>query len=229
MLFFVCVCYTTIYMQEFIIMIQSWIGDYGFWGVLGAGIVEEIISPIPSSLVQGFAGVILFAGQAVSVENVIRFIITVPVASAIGVTIGSLPYVWLSRTIGLSIVDKYGKYIGVTMQDIDNLNERMKKTTWDEWLFVGLRAFPLIPNVALAIYGGLTKMPLFKYIILSMAGVFIRGTIVGGMGWLAGNVITDFSRSIDVIEKIGFFGLIALIIGWIVWKNKKIDKDINSV
>lgn len=211
-------------MESFIILIQSWIGDYGFLGVIAAGIVEELISPIPSSLVQGFAGAVLFSGKTLTFGNILSFLGTVPLGSAIGVTIGSLPYVWLSRTVGLSIIDRYGNKIGVTHRDIELLSVKMKNTRWDEWLFIGLRAFPLVPNVALAIYGGLTKMPIGKYVLLSMIGVFLRGIIVGGLGWLAGNALTSVSEGVSVLEKIGLIGITSCIIIYIIWKKKKVDK-----
>lgn len=213
------------HMEQLIIVIQSWIGNYGFLGVIGAGIVEELISPIPSSLVQGFAGAVLFSGKAFTVGNIFSFLVTVPLGSAIGVTIGSLPYVWLSRTVGLSIIDRYGSKIGVTHRDIETLTQKMTTTKWDEWLFIGLRAFPLVPNVALAIYGGVTKMSLSKYIILSMIGVFLRGIIVGGLGWVAGNALTSVSEGISVLEKIGLVGIAGCIILYIIWKRKKVDKQ----
>jgi len=208
-------------MQSLIMVIQQWIGDYGFLGVFAAGIVEELISPIPSSLVQGFAGTILFTGQALTLSSAISFIITIPVASALGVTIGSLPYVWASRVWGLKIVDRYGKYISVERSDITELTDRMHKTKWDEVLFVGLRAFPLIPNVALAIYGGITNMPLGKYMMLSMIGVFIRGVIIGSIGWFAGNQLTSISEGISILETIGMASIIILCIAYIIFKRRK--------
>ncbi len=211
-------------MQHVITILQGWIGHYGFFGVLAAGIIEEIISPIPSSLVQGFAGVILFSGVPVTFSNIFTFLVTVPLASAIGVTLGSLPYVWLSRVVGLKIIDRYGKYIGVTHNDIDRLQEKMESSSWDDVLFVGLRAFPLIPNVALAIYSGITEVSYLRYIILSMIGVFIRGSIIGGIGWLAGNSLESVSTQFSGFENIGLIIVIILIIAWIGFKKNPYTK-----
>ncbi len=208
-------------MQHIIEVIQVWIGNYGFFGVIGAGIIEELISPIPSSLVQGFAGMVLFSGKVFSLSNLFSFLVTVPLGSAIGVTIGSLPYVWVSRTIGLKIIDQYGNKIGVTHNDMEKLTKKMSTTKWDEWLFIGLRAFPLVPNVALAIYGGITEMPIRKYITLSMIGVFLRGSVVGGLGWFAGNMIEDISRITDMLEKFGLVALIIVIAGLLAWNNER--------
>lgn len=229
--FILSLCYNRIYMQHIIDIIQVWIGSYGFLGVIGAGIVEELISPIPSSLVQGFAGAVLFSGAPFTLSNIASFFLTVPLGSAIGVTVGSLPYLWFSRTIGLTIIDKYGTKIGVTHNDMEKLTKKMSATKWDEWLFVGLRAFPLIPNVALAIYGGITKMPLGKYVILSMIGIFIRGTIVGGLGWFAGNVLSDFSNISNALEKFGLVSLVIIMVGLFIWnkqRKKKVDKSTQS-
>jgi membrane protein DedA with SNARE-associated domain len=215
-------------MQQIIPLLQDWIGNYGFFGVLLAGIIEEIISPIPSSLIQGAAGAILFSGVPVTFFNVLHFLLVVPVASAIGVTLGSLPYVWVSRVVGLKVIDRYGKYIRVSRRDIELLSEKMKNTVWDDVLFIGFRAFPLVPNVALAIYSGIIKMPYKKYMILSFIGVFIRGMIVGSIGWLASNQITQMTTGITRLEHIGYIG-IAIIIFYVLYKKyvKKNPETLN--
>jgi membrane protein DedA with SNARE-associated domain len=203
-----------------ITILQGWIGHYGFFGVLAACIIEEIISPIPSSLVQGFAGIILFSGVPLTFSNILNFLVTVPLASAIGVTLGSLPYVWLSRVVGLKIIDRYGKYIGVTHDDIHRLQKKMESASWDDVLFIGLRAFPLVPNVVLAIYSGITEVSYPRYIILSMIGVFIRGTIVGGIGWFAGNSLEGVSARFSGFENIGLITLIVVVVIWLIFRKK---------
>lgn len=211
-------------MQGLIPLIQHWIGAYGFLGVFGAAILEEVISPIPSALVQGVAGVILFAGVALSPASIGHFLWTVSFASALGVTIGSLPYVWLARKIGLLLVEKYGKWIGVTHADIEKLRLKLEKTKWDSALFVGLRAFPLVPSVALAVYGGITEMNIFKYMALSMIGVFIRATVIGAIGWFAGNEISVITAGVSRLENLGLIVIIFIGASWWIWKKKQKKK-----
>ncbi len=206
-------------MQIFLVTIQSWIGAYGFIGVFFASIAEELISPIPSSVVQMFSGVILFSGVDFSWQSIGWFLLSVSIPAAVGVTIGSLPYVWLSRKYGIAVIDRWGKWAGVTMDDIRSLESKFKKTAWDDVVFVLLRAFPVIPSIALAIYGGIIEMSWWRYILLSCIGVFIRATAIGIIGWAFGNTLESVSSGVNLFENIGLVLTIVLVGGWFVWRK----------
>lgn len=204
-------------------ILQQWIQSAGGLGVFIASIVEELISLIPSSMVQMGAGVFLLGGHTVTISTVVKLIIQVSVPAALGVTIGSLPYVWFARKYGIRLVDQYGKWIGVSVSDIKNLEERLAKTSWDDILFVLMRAFPVIPSVALAIYGGMIEMSWWRYSLLSFIGVFIRATGLGVIGWFFGNRIDTISSGVGLFENIGFIVMV-LLIGWFLIAEKKNKK-----
>lgn len=203
--------------------LQYWIQSAGGLGVFAASIVEEVISLIPSSMVQTGAGVFLLGGQSVSFISVIKLIIQISLPAALGVTIGSLPYVWLARKYGILFVERYGKWVGVAVDDIKSLEQRLAKTAWDDVVFVLMRAFPVIPSVALAVYGGMVEMSWWRYSILSFIGVFIRATGLGVVGWFFGNRINTVSSGIGLFENLGLFIAIFLI-GWFLIVRKKNKK-----
>jgi membrane protein DedA with SNARE-associated domain len=208
-------------MQSLISIIQHWIGAYGFLGVFGASIVEELISLIPSSLVQTGAGIIIMNGQVLSVVSVLKLILQISIPAALGVTIGSLPYVWLARKFGIKIIDRWGKWFGVTVADIKQLEEKLAKTKWDDVAFVGMRAFPVIPSIALAIYGGIIEMSWWRYTALSFIGVFIRATGLGIVGWLFSNTVGNVSSGVGRFENIGLIIIVCFIIIWWIWVKRK--------
>lgn len=200
---------------------QHWIGAYGFLGVFGASIVEELISLIPSSLVQTGAGIIIMNGQVLSVVSVLKLILQISIPAALGVTIGSLPYVWLARKFGIKIIDRWGKWIGVSVTDIKQLEEKLAKSKWDDIVFVGMRAFPVIPSVALAVYGGIIEMSWIRYIVLSFIGVFIRATGLGIVGWLFSNTVGNVSSGVGKFENIGLIVIVCFIVIWWIWVKRK--------
>lgn len=117
-----------------------------------------------------------------------------------------------------------GKWIGVTIGDIKKLEQTLENTPWDDVLFVGMRAFPVIPSVALAVYGGIIEMSWTRYIMLSFVGVFIRATGLGILGWFFGNSLDSISGDIGRLENIGMIIVIIFCATWIIWtklKNKK--------
>lgn len=211
-------------MDFFIHTLQHWIQVAGGLGVFAASIVEEVISLIPSSLVQMGAGIFIMGGDPISVASVIKLILQISIPAALGVTIGSLPYVWLARKYGIKIIDRWGKWIGVTVDDIKNLEQKLEQTAWDDVLFVGMRAFPVIPSVALAIYGGIIEMSWMRYIVLSFIGVFIRATGLGILGWFFGSSLDSVSSGIGRFENIGFLIIILLTVTWILWTKKAKNK-----
>ncbi len=212
-------------MHALLVMIQGWIGSFGFVGVFLASVAEEVISPIPSALVQGVSGVVLFSGIPVTGHSLFLFFLTVPVPAALGVTLGSLPYVWLARKYGLAMIDRWGKWIGVSIDDLHKLEKKLAATAWDDIAYVGMRAFPVIPSVALAIYGGIIEMSWWRYSILSFIGVFIRATGLGLLGWLFGNTLDSVSSNVSRLENFGMIVCILLACSWFVWNKTKKDNQ----
>lgn len=209
-------------MEFFTQTIQYWIVHVGPAGVFLASVLEEVISIIPSSLVQILSGSFMMMGYNLSFLHILLLIIKVTIPAALGVTIGSLPYVWLARKYGITIIDRWGKWIGVSVEDVSLLQERFEKTKMDDIVFVLMRAFPVIPSVALAIYGGVIKMSWLKYGILSFLGVCIRATVLGFVGWMSINALDQISSGVDHMEKIGLVTIgCVTILTLILLKRKK--------
>lgn len=210
-------------MEIFIYTLQHWIQVAGGLGVFVASIIEELISLIPSSLVQTTAGIFIMGGDSISVISIAKLIFQISIPAALGVTLGSLPYVWLARNYGIKMIDRWGNWIGVTVGDIKKLEQKLNETPWDDVLFVGMRAFPVIPSVALAIYGGIIEMSWWRYMVLSFIGVFIRATGLGIAGWLFGNSLESVSAGVGKFENIGLIITVVLIVSWVIW-SKKVSK-----
>lgn len=205
-------------MQTLMYIIQGWITHAGAIGVFGASIAEELVSVIPSSIVQIGAGVFIMSGQSVNIASLLKLITQVVIPAALGVTVGSLPYVWISRYYGLGIIDRYGKWIGVTRVDIEKLQLKLDGSRWDDIAFVLLRAFPLVPSVALAIYGGILEMSWTRYIVSTFVGVCIRATVLAGAGWLFADAIGGVEKVFSQLENIG---IIIIIVGgvYFLWQK----------
>lgn len=204
-------------MEQIILVIQQLIITAGGWGVFGASILEEVFSPIPSSLVQTTAGIFIMGGTAVSFAGFMKLLFLVSLPAGLGVTIGSLPYVWAMRRYGTVGIEKYGKYIGVTKTDLDKWEQKTHTTYWDDIVFIGMRAFPVIPSVMLALYAGMVRMNYVRYFFLSTAGVVIRATGLGLVGWLIGTTVTSITSIVNYGEQLGLV-IVALAILWYIYK-----------
>jgi membrane protein DedA with SNARE-associated domain len=212
-------------------------GVLGFWGfgVLGVffgALAEEFFYIIPSSIVQLSAGAILLGKISFSWVLVGKAMLIIGIPAAVGVTIGSLPYYALGYFGGKPAIEKWGKWLGINWQQVEELDAKLLKNWWDELIFIGLRALPILPSVLLSVGPGVLRLPMRTYLIGSFIGTFIRATIMGFVGGLLGGQFDTIKQTVDSAEKIGLvFFIISCIIG--VWlylksKNKKSNNELTN-
>jgi membrane protein DedA with SNARE-associated domain len=207
--------------------IISWVQSLGYMGVFYGALLEEIFYVIPSSLVQLTAGAILLGEISFSWELLFKSMLWIGIPASIGVTIGSLPYYALGYYGGKPAIEKWGKWLGVTWESIEQLNKKLTRTWWDEVVFTGLRALPVLPSVALSVGPGIFRMPMRTYIIGSFFGTFIRATVMGFVGSRLGAGVSDFSETFERAQTIGFIflGITCAIAGYFWWQYKHKKKD----
>jgi membrane protein DedA with SNARE-associated domain len=205
--------------HELLPMLQYYIENYGSLGVFIASIIEEVIPPIPSALVQGLGGLLLMLNEPFSILGLLKLMIIVSIPAALGVCIGSLPYWYLAQKYGISIIEKYGKYLGTSKSDWEKLEKKLDESKNDEYFFIAARALPVVPAIVLAIYSGAVGMSFLKYFSLSFVGIMIRATVLGSIGWLLGSqFLKHISEIIEAIEKIALLAIL-LGLGYLFYKN----------
>lgn len=210
-------------MQLFIETIITWVQSMGWIGVFMGSVLEEIIPPIPSTLTQLTYGAILFKGATISTGFFLRAIVTIGIPAAAGVLVGSLPFYTASYFLGKPFIDRFGKWLGVSWLAVEELDKKFEKNKWDDVIFTGLRAIPILPSTVLAVGAGVLRLPVRTYIIGTFIGVFIRASIMGIIGAVIGSRLGTTAETIDKVGTIGFVFLgISCIIG--VWWYFKIKK-----
>lgn len=200
--------------------ILSWVGHAGAWGVFGASFIEELVSVIPSSMVQLGSGAALMHGHVFNLASFLRLFSMVVIPASFGVMIGSIPYVWISRKWGIHIIDRWGRYIGVSRDDIEKLKNKLNGTIADDVVFTLLRAFPVLPSVALAIYGGIIHMSWSRYLITTFLGVCIRATVLASVGWLFASQSSQVIKFFSQVEHVGLV-LVVIIVGYLIYRIYK--------
>jgi membrane protein DedA with SNARE-associated domain len=193
-------------------LILGAIQSLGWLGVFFGALAEELIYFIPSSLVQLTAGAVLLSSHPFSWKLVLMSILVVGIPAAIGVVIGSLPYYALGYFGGKLAIDKWGKYLGVTWQNVEDLDAKLSKTWKDDAIFTLLRALPILPSVVLSIGPGILRMPMRTYLLGSIVGTLVRATVMGFVGSRLGAGIESASGIFGSIEKVGFLVLAATLV-----------------
>ncbi len=204
--------------QSIIEMVQS----LGFLGVFYGALLEEFFYVVPSSLVQLSAGAILLGELSMSWDLVVKSILWIGIPAAVGVTLGSLPYYALGYFGGKPAVLRWGKWLGVSWQQVEDIQKKFTKTWLDELIFTGLRALPILPSVALSVGPGVLRMPMRTYLLGSFFGTFIRATIMGFVGSRLGAGAASISKTIENAQVVGlvFFVITGLIVFY-YWRKKR--------
>ncbi|KND49969.1 MAG: hypothetical protein AB198_01450 [Parcubacteria bacterium C7867-003] len=210
--------------HSFITFIEQVVLPWGALGVFCAEIIEEVIVPIPSALVLLSSGFIFLKGDfSIEILKTLLFVIAIP--GALGLTLGSLIIYYLSYFGGKPFIEKFGSFLGIEWQEVLDFDEKMNKSKYDEFLFVFARIIPVVPSSLVAIFSGVTRMPVKKYTILTLVGSFIKALIYGFVGYWVGDLYRSYAEQIAGIEKAGLFGfalIFILFISYRIYKKYKI-------
>ncbi len=115
--------------NSLILQLEIVIREYGAMGVLFAAFLEEIIAPIPSSLVAMFAGFFLIPTGYTWLQAVVVAFSEVAIPMSIGITVGSLIFYAIAYFGGKPIIMRYGKWFGLNWSWIEKTEKKVYKRT----------------------------------------------------------------------------------------------------
>lgn len=188
----------------------------GHIGIVFLIALENIFPPLPSEIILPLTGYLVS-------QNAISFIGAL-IASTAGSVLGGLLLYYLSRKLGekrvYAFADSYGKFIGLSRQDIEKSIKWFQKHG-GKLVFFG-RIIPTIRSVV-SIPAGLAKMDIKKFILYTAAGSALWNAILIGIGWSLGERWQEVQRYTKVLEYI-VWGLIIFGVGWIIWRKLKKSK-----
>lgn len=214
--------------EHLVATIIAWVHALGFLGVFYGSLLEEFFYIIPSSIVQRSAGALLLGGTHFSWLLVVKTMLLIGLPAAVGVVIGSLPYYALGYFGGKPAIEKWGRWLGISWQGVEELDRRLAKNWLDDLIFIGLRALPILPSVLLSFGPGVLRLSLRTYLIGSLIGTFIRASVMGFIGALLGSQADSIARVVDKAQNVGliFLGISGVVGVWFWWKGKKKNKDL---
>jgi membrane protein DedA with SNARE-associated domain len=142
------------------------IGHHGFSAIFGLMTLESACIPVPSEVIQ------LFAGYLVSLHRMSLF--AAVSAGVLGNVLGS----WISWSVGYyggrPFIERYGRYIHVTPARLA-LAERWFERHGEVTVLVG-RCVPLI-RTFISLPAGVARMPFWRFTLF---------TIIGCVPWVLG-------------------------------------------
>ena len=205
---------------ELILYLESILLVYGPLGVFLASIVEEVIAPIPSTMVIMGTSFIVLKGAMITPEAFFSLFINIVLPAALGVTIGSLFVYAIAYFAGKPFLERWGKYLGISWENIEKAENRFEKSNSDALVLFGVRAIPIIPSVAISAFCGFIRFNIKKYLIITFLGTLVRAFILGFIGWQFGSLYQTAANEISYIEEISLAIIIITTISYLIYKKK---------
>lgn len=207
--------------EELILYLESILLAYGPLGVFLGSIIEEIIAPIPSTLVIMGTSFIILKGAVISLETVYSLFINVVLPASVGVTLGSLFIYGLAYYLGKELIDRWGKYLGVSWENIEKAQDKFEESSSDEIILFVVRALPVVPSVAVNVFSGFLRYNLKKFVIITFLGTLVRAFILGFLGWQFGSFYQTIATEISYLEEISVAVIVIGLIIYFLWGKYK--------
>ncbi len=202
--------------------VQSFVQNYGYFALIILSIVESAMAPIPSEVTFGFAGALCTAavtGHAqFSVLNVI-------IIGTLGSLVGSVIAYELGRSLGRTIVDRWGKWILLTHKDLDAA-ERWFDKYGSISVLIG-RVLPVVRS-AISVPAGIAEMKRGRFAVLTLIGSFVWVSLLTLLGKAAGANWDRVSRDFHYAQTPTIVAIVILLAWGLVVRVRTVRRHLGS-
>ena len=180
----------------------------GYVGVALLMAIESACIPLPSEIIMPFAGYLVSLGQL--------NLYGVATAGAIGCNLGSIVAYEVAKCGGRPFVARYGRYVLVSVEDMDRA-ERFFDKYGSITILVG-RLLPVIRSF-IAFPAGLARMNLVRFHIYTFIGSWPFCFVLALVGRELGKAWDSDPRVKAVFHQLDAVVLGVLVVGgvWFVW------------
>lgn len=186
------------------------ISALGYPGIVLLMAIESACIPLPSEVIMPFSGYLVYAG---------RFNIwAVSVAGAFGCVVGSLVAYWVGMYGGRPFIEKYGRYVLISLHDLDLADRWFAR--YGELIVFTSRLLPVI-RTFIAFPAGVAKMNLPRFVVYTFLGSLpwcLGLAYVGqklGEQWDRNETLKTWFHRFDFVIGIIF----VLAVAWWVWRH----------
>ena len=172
---------------EWVVNTFEWLGYPGIFIFM---IMEPTVLPFPGEIILTLAGWLL-------VESTFGLIIVSTLAST-GTLIGCSVEYYLSNKYGISLIDKFGKYVFISSYDIQKSEKYFIK--YGSMFVILTRLIPLFPKPITSIIAGIYKMNIYKFIIITFIASFPSNLLYIYVGTKLGTNYEKISEYINPIR-----------------------------
>ncbi len=216
-------------MEGFLFITQDFLTSYGSLAVFLSGLVEEIFFIIPSSPLFVAVGFFMIPASLSFWPALLMVLTKMAIWGALGITIGSFLIYGLAYWGGKPLIEKYGKFIGVSWNKVERIENQYSRTKIDELGILFFRATPILPITVVSVFCGVVRIPWKTFAIYTFLGTIIRVAITGMTGWYVGSAYKLIGGRFEELELYGTIGLgILLLVAFYYYFVAKRNKKING-
>lgn len=190
-------------------LVIACISATGYVGVFALMFIESCGIPAPSEVIMPFAGYLVFTGQFT--------LWAVVVAGALGNIMGSLLAYWIGAKGGRPLLERYGKYVGISKHDLERADgwfARYGELT----VFIG-RLLPVV-RTYISFPAGAARMNLKKFILYTTLGVIPWALLFAWLGVKLGPAWENLHHRLRFLDIIVASGVIAGL-GYVWYRKNK--------
>jgi membrane protein DedA with SNARE-associated domain len=188
-------------------------------------ILEQIIVPIPASLIVLSSTFLVLKGTSFSLAALGTLFIKIVIPASLGITLGSLVYYFLAYKLGMPFIERTSKYLGVSVEDVEDVGKKVDESYYDEIFIFMARCVPVIPSIAVNLFCGLIKYDLKKYLIITFLGSSVQILGWGILAWFSGNIYLLLENKISDIGNIITLIFILIVIYFVIIKRREMKRE----
>lgn len=177
----------------------------GWFGVVVIMALESANIPIPSEVTMPLSGWMLVQARG---GTSLQALLLGGLWGAVGCTIGSIISYWMGRLGGRPLVERYGKYILVSEEDLGKADRWFAR--WGDWTAFISRLLPIV-RTFISFPAGVVRMNFWRFTLYSFIGSFIWCGLLAWGGYHFGehweelrNTMRPFDIPIAIVIIAGF-------------------------
>ncbi len=179
----------------------------GYVGIFLLMALENIVPPIPSEVIMGLGGMAVARGDLALGPLVL--------AGTAGTTAGNYFWYWIGRRFGYErlrpVVDRHGRWLTLDWPTVERLHAFFEKH--GGWVIFVFRFMPAFRTL-ISLPAGMTRMPLPRFLVWTVAGAAIWNIVLAEAGVLLGSRFGELHRYIGPATVAVF----ALIVAGYLWR-----------
>lgn len=199
------------------ILIQNFVLEYGLFSIFLIVALEYANIPLPSEIVLPFAGIL-------SAEYDINIFLVI-IVSILGGIFGSITNYYIGYKFGNPLLFKLKEKFPKTKRAIKESNKWMEK--YNKISVMITRLVPLA-RTFISIVAGVNRMNIYSFTIFSSIGISIWNILLISMGYIVGDNMDKISYILSSYTKVLIVLFIILFIGFIIFRKKQKNTDIEK-